>query len=524
MSLSLSVLPERFNFAEHLVSLNAERGDQPAFIDDSQVLSYRELTSSVRRFADALLRLGLKPEQRILVFLNDCVEWPVAFLGAMYAGLVPVPLNTLLPEIDVAYMLEHSGACAAVIGYSLLSTFEKACKLTEQHCECLKIVVASNGDTLPPDGQPFTRLLASGSAERKPSCSHRDGIAFWLYSSGSTGRPKGVVHSHGNLYWTAKLYAKPILGLTPADRVFSAAKLFFAYGLGNALTFPLSAGATAILMAERPTPQSVLARMVKHRPSVFCGAPTLYASLVGAFSGEERAPEGLRLCTSAGEALPRDIGLQFSKRFGAEILDGLGSTEMLHIFVSNRLGEICYGTTGKALEGYEVEVRDEAGACVNDGLIGDLWVKGPSSALLYWNDRAKSNATFYGQWVRTGDKYVRREDGYLVYAGRNDDMLKISGQYVSPFEVESTLMQHPSVFEAGVVGLLDPAGLCKAKAFVVLKPGNVATDSLAEELKAFVKSRIAPFKRPHFVEFVPDLPKTATGKIQRFRLREWASR
>jgi benzoate-CoA ligase len=281
----------------------------------------------------------------------------------------------------------------------------------------------------------------------------------------------------------------------------------------------LSVGASTILMSERPTPEAVFARLQEHKPTILCGAPTLYASMLASASLPARDSVAMRLCTSAGEALPREIGMRFAAHFGSDIIDGLGSTEMLHIFLSNRPGDICYGTTGKPVDGYVIEIRDELGVPVRRGEIGDLWVKGPTCALMYWNDRTKSRETFHGPWLRTGDKYICQEDSYYVYAGRNDDMLKISGQYVSPFEVESTLMQHESVFESAVIGVTDKVGICKCKAYVVLRQGVAPHDSLATELRLFVKDRLAPFKRPHYVEFVSELPKTATGKIQRFKLR-----
>jgi len=348
-------------------------------------------------------------------------------------------------------------------------------------------------------------------------------MAFWLYSSGSTGRPKGVVHTHANLFWTCELYAKRVLGLTEHDKVFSAAKLFFAYGLGNALSFPLTVGASVVLMADRPTPESVFTRIKQHQPTIFCGAPTLYAGMIASDHLPPKSSVALRLCTSAGEALPREVGERFTRHFGVEIIDGLGSTEMLHIFLSNRPGDIRYGTTGKPVDGYEVEIRDESGMPVKPNEIGDLWVRGPSAAVMYWNDRTRTRETFHGPWLRTGDKYTCLEDGYFVYAGRNDDMLRISGQYVSPFEVESALIQHEAVLESAVVGVPDGLGISKCKAFIVLQAGVIPSATLASELQFFVKERLAPFKRPHFVEFVSELPKTTTGKIQRFKLRELRS-
>jgi benzoate-CoA ligase len=348
-----------------------------------------------------------------------------------------------------------------------------------------------------------------------------DDIAFWLYSSGSTGRPKGTVHTHGNLYWTAALYAQPVLGLTEQDVCFSAAKLFFAYGLGNGLSFPLSVGASTVLMAERPTPDAVFKRWTDHQPTVFFGAPTGYAGMLASPNRPAREAVSLRLCSSAGEALPREIGERFTAHYGCEIIDGIGSTEMLHIFLSNRPGDVRYGTTGKPVAGYRVELRTEQGQTIDAaGEIGDLFIDGPSAALMYWADRARSRATFQGHWTRSGDKYLRDADGYYTYAGRGDDMLKVSGQYVSPFEVESALMQHDAVLEAAVIGVDDDNGLTRAKAFVVLKNPSQASESLMSELQTFVKSRLAPHKYPRLIDFVDELPKTATGKIQRFRLRD----
>ena len=347
-----------------------------------------------------------------------------------------------------------------------------------------------------------------------------DDIGFWLYSSGSTGKPKGTVHTHANLYWTAELYGKPILGVHEDDIVFSAAKLFFAYGLGNSLTFPLSVGATVVLMAERPTPPAVFKRLIERRPTIFYGVPTLYAAMLASPELPAQTQVQLRIAVSAGEALPKEIGERFNAHFGCEVLDGIGSTEMLHIFLSNRPGHVRYGTTGTPVPGYDIELRDEHGAVVGDDAIGDLYVKGPSAALMYWGSREKSCATFIGGWTKSGDKYVRSSDGYFTYAGRGDDMLRVSGQYVSPFEVETALMQHPAVLEAAVIGKTDTDGLTKTKAFVVLKGTNIASAELEDELKAFVKGKLAPHKYPRFVEFVAELPKTATGKIQRFKLRE----
>lgn len=521
-----TILPRQFNFAQHILALNAGRADKPAFIDDHERLSYGELDRRVRSFAAALLARGLQPEQRVLLIMQDTVDLPVALLGAMFAGIVPVPVNTLLPAADYAYMLDHSRARAVIASPCLLPCVRDALAQARNRPELIVAGTADDGSL--PAALPATLPTMRAMLETAPlapdahadTCA--DDFAFWLYSSGSTGRPKGAVHSHANLFWTAELYAKPILGIRSDDIVFSAAKLFFAYGLGNGLTFPLSVGATVVLMAERPTPQAVFARLTAHRPTVFGGVPTLYVAMLASPELPPREGVALRVCASAGEALPREVGESFRRHFGCDILDGLGSTEMLHIFVSNRAGDVHYGSSGLPVPGYEVELRDEDGRPVASGEIGELYVRGPSAALLYWANREKSRATFQGEWLKTGDKYSRDATGYLTYAGRSDDMLKVSGQYVSPIEVESALGAHPAVLECAVVGRQDGDGLTKTAAYVVLRRDHQPNDTLADELKAFVKGCLAPHKYPRELVFVPDLPKTATGKIQRYRLRNAA--
>jgi len=510
--------PERFNFAQHLIALNAGRGAKTAYIDDAGRLSYGELAARIERFAGALAQLGIRREERVLLLMHDTNDWPVAFLGCLYAGVVPVCVNTLLTPDDYAYMLGHSRAQAAFVSAPLLHTLQAA---AQGGAHELRSIVVARGKDLPQGCIDFEELLARADPLKAPVATLRDDIGFWLYSSGSTGRPKGTVHTQANLYWTAELYGTAVLGLTERDVCFSAAKLFFAYGLGNALTFPLSVGATVVLMAERPTPDAVFKRWTEQRPTLFFGAPTGYAGMLASPKLPARGDVALRLCSSAGEALPREIGERFTAHFGCQIIDGIGSTEMLHIFISNRPDDVRYGSTGKAVPGYEIELRDERGAPITAAdEVGDLFIKGPSSALLYWGNRVKTNETFLGAWTRSGDKYLRDADGYYIYAGRSDDMLKVSGQYVSPFEVEATLVQHAAVLEAAVIGIPDAAGLTRAKAYVVLKDPAQAGEKLAEELKHFVKQRLAPYKYPRDLEFIAELPKTATGKIQRFRLRE----
>ena len=515
----MTSLPERFNFAAHLFDLNREHAGRTAYIDDRGRLAYGALEGRARRVATVLLEAGVRREERVLLLMHDTSDWPVCFLGCLYAGVVPVAVNTLLTVADYAYMLAHSRAQAALVSGALLPVLSQA--LAQGPHEVGTLLVSQPVGTLPAGARDLEAAI--GAAQPLPAAAPTgaDDPGFWLYSSGSTGKPKGTVHTHGNLWWTAELYGKPVLGLTRDDVCFSAAKLYFAYGLGNALTFPLSVGATVVLMAERPTPEATFQRWVEHRPTVFFGAPTGFAGMLASPRLPERAAVALRMCSSAGEALPAEIAQRFKAHFGCDIIDGIGSTEMLHIFLSNRPGDIRYGTTGKPVPGYEVALRGEDGQPVADGEVGELYIRGPSAALLYWGQRDKTRETFQGGWTKSGDKYVRDADGYYTYAGRSDDMLKVSGIYVSPFEVESTLMQHPAVLEAAVIGTQDAQGLTKAKAFVVLKDGQAATQ---EALQAFVKERLAPYKYPRFIEFLPELPKTATGKIQRFRLREREAR
>ncbi len=387
--------------------------------------------------------------------------------------------------------------------------------------EVQKVVVSRPVAPLHPSEVDFEAFIAAHGPLEKPAATGRDDPAFWLYSSGSTGRPKGTVHSHANPYWTAELYGRAVLGLRESDVCFSAAKLFFAYGLGNALTFPVSVGATTVLMGERPTPDATFKRWTGQvhgfKPTVFFGAPTGFAGMLASPALPARGDVSLRLCSSAGEALPAELGQRFKAHFGVDIVDGIGSTEMLHIFLSNRPGDVRYGTTGWPVPGYQIQLRGDDGGDVPDGEPGDLYIHGPSAAMMYWGNAAKTRDTFQGGWTKSGDKYIRNADGTYTYGGRSDDMLKVSGIYVSPVEVEATLVQHPAVLEAAVIGVPDAEGLTKTNACVVRKAGAAVTE---DELKAFVKDRLAPYKYPRLIAFVDDLPKTATGKIQRFKLRD----
>ena len=479
--------------------LEGKDGARVAYVDDHRSITYAELTERVNRAGNLLLSLGIQPEQRILLVMHDTIDFPTMFLGAIKAGIVPVPINTLLSPKDYAFMIEDSRAKAIIVSDALAD----------------KLAAPSNVHVVR-TSELESRLEAQSSKLEAPNTSP-DEIAFWLYSSGSTGPPKGALHLHASLEKTAELYARGTLGIRKDDVVYSAAKLFFAYGLGNALTFPLSVGATTILASERVTPAVVARVMEKHAPTIFCGVPTLFAALLA--DARFVVSKKLRVSISAGEALPKHVGEAWRDRFGSDILDGIGSTEMLHIFLSNRHGDVKYGTSGKPVHGYTLEIRGEDGMSCGAGEEGVLWVRGTTACTGYWNNREKSLETFHGAWTRTGDRYIRDDDGYYTYSGRADDMLKVSGIWVSPFEVESALASHEAVLEAAVVGHADADALIKPKAFVVLKDAARAGAEMEAELKAWVKSKLAPYKYPRWIEFVTELPKTATGKIQRFRLR-----
>jgi benzoate-CoA ligase len=503
-------VPRAYNAAHDLLERNRGRSGKTAFIDVGGCITYGELNERVNRAAGALTSLGLKREDRVMLALLDTIDFPVVFLGAIKAGIVPIAANTLLTTADFEFMLRDSRATALVVSEALLPAF---LPILPRLPQVKHVIVPGHANA---GMHNLTMLLDAAAPEFVPADTSADDPCFWLYSSGSTGTPKGTVHLHSHLILTAELYARPVLGIREDDVVFSAAKLFFAYGLGNGLTFPMSVGATTILFNGRPTPDAVFGVLKKHKPTIFYGVPTLYAGMLASPNLPRRDETALRVCTSAGEALPADIGKRFTEHFGAEILDGIGSTEMLHIFISNRPGKVRYGTTGVPVPGYEIRLVDEHGAPVADGEIGEMQVSGPTAALYYWNNRERTKNTFLGQWTRSGDKYIRDADGYYTYCGRNDDMLKVGGIYVSPFEVEAALQTHPAVLEAAVVGKDDEEQLVKPKAYVVLKPGQSVEIAA---LQAHVKEKLAPYKYPRWVEFVEELPKTATGKIQRFKLR-----
>ena len=508
-------IPRDYNAAYDLIerNLSAGRAGKVAFVDDTGRYTFGELAERVNRFGSGLRAMGLAMEHRVLLALTDTIDFPTAFLGAIKAGIIPVAVNTLLTSRDYEYMLSDSRARALVVSEQLLPQFAPLLP----KLPFLKHVIVSGAGAS--GHEALEDVLAKGSPELAPAPTTCDDPCFWLYSSGSTGAPKAAVHVHSSMAVTADLYAKGVLGVTENDVLFSAAKLAFAYGLGNAQTFALATGATAVLMAERATPASVFKRLGETKPTIFYAVPTLYGAMLASPEFPKEEFLALRLCVSAGEALPADMGRRWKERTGVDILEGIGSTEMLHMFISARPGDVRYGATGKPVPGYELRLVDERGAPVERGEIGELQVSGPTSAAYYWNNREKSRSTFVGSWFRSGDKFRQDEDGYFVYAGRSDDMLRVSGFYVSPAEVEAALVSHEAVLEAAVVGHEDDNRLIKPKAFVVLKQGQSPSESLKATMQQHIKDKLAPYKYPRWIEFVSELPKTATGKIQRFKLR-----
>ena len=474
-------------------------------------VSYGELAERVNRCSNVLCEMGLSPGDRLLMVVKDCPEFFYLFWGAIKAGVVPVPVNTLLRTPDLQYMIDDSGC--AVVAYSP----EYAAQVTAAVASADRrpLVVATDGDE-----EAFNLRLARVSAAFDAVPASETDDCFWLYSSGSTGRPKAAVHRHRDIVVTCVHYAVNTLGIREDDVCFSAAKLFFAYGLGNAMTFPLWVGGTAVLSDQRPAPQLTFDLIDRFAPSLYFGVPTLYAAQLRELEQTPRALSSLRLCVSAGEALPADILRRWKAVTNLVILDGIGSTELLHIFVSNRPDDYRPGSSGRVVPGYEAKILDENGVPVEGGEAGTLMVRGASTARCYWNNPQQTAQTMHGEWVNTGDTYRQDEEGYFVYCGRSDDMLKVGGIWCSPVEIESRLVEHPKVLEAAVVGRADDEGLVKPEAHVVLNEPTDAGEALANELMTHCQDGLARYKYPRWIHFVDDLPKTATGKIRRFQLRQ----
>ena len=529
------LLPDQFNAATYFIDrhLAEGRGEKIAIEADEARVSYRLLREKVSRFGNALRQLGVRIEERVLLLLLDGPEFAFSFFGAIKIGAVPVPVNTLLKPADYQYILNNSRARVVVVSESLYPQIQA---IRSEQLRYLQHVIVA-GATPTAGTLSFADLVEQNSSQLEAEITSKDDAAFWLYSSGSTGPPKACVHLQHDMVVCAERYAKGILGMTESDRCFSVAKLFFAYGLGNALYFPLAVGATSILWPGAPKPNHVFEVIERHRPTLFYSVPSNYAALLAHESGKSHvgtaAPDSpgaqsspdfdlssVRYGISAGEALPAAIFHRFKKRFNVEILDAIGSTEVLHMFIANRPGAVRPGSSGEIIPGYEARIVDECDQPTKPGEIGNLLVKSDSTCSHYWNQHEKSKNTIEGHWIRTGDKYYQDGDGYFWYAGRSDDMLKCSGAWVSPIEIESVLVEHPAVQEAAVIGREDHDQLLKPAAYVILRNGTSSTPSLARELQEFVINRLPIFKRPRWVEFVDDLPKTATGKLQRYKLRE----
>jgi benzoate-CoA ligase len=512
-------LPDTFNVAAYFVDrhLASGRASRIAIECGDERITYQQLFHAVNRVGTSLRDgFGVRGEERVLLLMHDGPEFIYSFFGAIKVGAVPVPLNTLWKPADYEYVLADSRAAVLIVSESLLP---RIAGIPQNERRALRhIIVVGRAET---GAVPFAEMLAQGSSELEAEPTHRDAPAFWLYSSGSTGAPKACVHLQHDMVVCADLYARGVLDIGEADRCFSVAKLFFAYGLGNAMYFPFAVGATTILWPGPPAPADVFRIIETHRPTLFFSVPTNYAMLLGhRRDGGDFDLSSIRCAVSAGEALPPALFQRFKDRFGIEILDGIGSTELLHIFISNVPGTIRPGSSGRVVPGYEARLVDEENRPVARGEIGNLFVKGDSICAFYWNKPEKTAQTIEGAWIRTGDKYREDEDGYFWYGGRSDDMLKVGGIWVSPIEVENALVEHPAVLECGVTGRADQDGLIKPVAHVVVRPNVAATPELSTELQVFVQSRLAVYKRPRWIEFVAELPKTATGKTQRFKLRD----
>jgi 4-hydroxybenzoate-CoA ligase len=506
-------LPDKFNAADYFVDRNIREGraDKVAILCEDRELTYGQVQKGVNRVGNGLKSLGVRMEERIALLLLDTEVYPQAFFGAIKIGAVPICLNTLMRPKDYAYFLNDSRARVLLVDHSLLNIIDGI----KPQLSFLEHVVVVGGDAGSAN-IPFDAWVAAQSDDLEPAPTTPDDACFWLYSSGSTGLPKGTVHLQHDIVYATQTYGKQVLKVKESDVCFSAAKLFFAYGLGNGLYFPFSVGATAVYHPGRPTPDAMYATIARHRPTIFFGVPTLFNSMLT----EEGSLGRARVCVSAGEALPPEILKRWKARFDVGIMDGIGSTEISHIFISNRVDDMRPGSTGKLVPGYEARIVDGDFNDVPDGEIGTLLIKGDSTAAFYWNKHEKSKNTMMGDWINTDDKFFRDKDGYFFYVGRSNDMLKVGGIWVSPIEVEACIMEHPKVLECAVVGAPDEENLIKPKAFVVLLNGSPPTEELAAEIKAYVKKALAHYKYPRWVEFVSELPKTATGKIKRFMLHE----
>jgi benzoate-CoA ligase family protein len=508
----------RFNVAVPFIDRHVieGRGGKTAIRTIRGDVIYGELAANVDRCAAALTRLGLRAGERMLMVVKDCPDFFYLFWGAIKAGIVPVPLNTMLRQSSYAFMIDDSGAAAVVYSPEFAGEVEAG---IADAARPPRHVLRTEGE-----GSSLATLLHKCEPRFAAVAATAEGDCFWLYSSGSTGQPKAAVHRHRDMVVTSQHFGVETLGLRFDDVCYSEAKLFFAYGLGNNMTFPLWVGATAVLNEDRPGPASSFPLIERFRPTLYFGVPTLYAAYLQHFAKEKPDLSSIRSCVSAGEALPAEILRRWREETGLVILDGIGSTEALHIFISNTTGDVQPGSSGRVVPGYRASIRNERGEEVGAGESGRLFIAGDSTARCYWNNAERTARTMANGWLDTGDTYRRDADGHFYYCGRSDDMLKVGGIWCSPFEIESKLVEHPSVLEAAVVGRADKDELVKPEAFIVLKHGAAGSDVLTRELLELCKSGLAPYKYPRWINFVAELPKTATGKIQRFMLRQppWA--
>jgi len=516
-----------FNAADYFLDRNIRqgRGHKVAVYSRHRNYTYNDIQKMVNKTANGFREIGLRVDDRLMILMLDVPQFYAIFWGAVRIGAIPVPVNTMLTPEDYEYYLNDSRARVLAVSEELLPIVNQI-KGDLRYLRDVIVISETEGAHI-----PFRQKYKHSPSTIKTEFTTRDDAGFWIYSSGSTGSPKGAVHSQYDMVVTSEAYAHKVLGLTEDDICFSGARLFFAYGLGNGMYFPMSVGAAAVLNPDPPTPKNIFEYLKHFRPTVFFGVPTLYGQMLEYKARQDREqgtqpdPNGahefstVRICVSAGEALPEEIFHRWKQRFGLSILDGIGSTEMLHIFLSNQPTAIRPGSTGKPVPGYDLRLIDDEGKEVPRGEIGTLMVKGGSAAQLYWRKREKTRMTMQGEWINTGDKYYVDEDGFYWCAGRADDMLKVGGIWVSPVEVENCLSHHPAVRESAVVGAKDEQGLIKPKAYVVLRDGHSPSKSFEEDLKQWVLNRLAKFKYPRWVEFLSELPKSATGKIQRFKLR-----
>jgi len=512
-------MPREYNAATWFVDRHIVEGRAArlAVIHEGRRLTYGDVAAGANRLGNALRRLGVQREQRVVLLLHDSPQFVWSFWGTLKIGAVPIPTNTLLKPRDYEYILRDSRAEVAIVSETLAPALAEA---RLQAPALRHIVVAGRASA----GElSYDDLVSAESTDLAPAETTKDDVAFWLYTSGTTGTPKAAVHLHHDMPVCCEAFGRHVLEIGPDDRTFSVAKLFFAYGLGNALYFPFHVGATTVLLPGRPEPAKVFDVITRERPTLFFAVPTAYAAMLQ-LPDPDRTYDlrSVRLCISAGEPLPKAIYERWLERFGIEILDGIGSTELCHQFIANRPGRVRPGSSGTLVPGYDARIVDDEGRDLPAGEIGNLLVRGDSACACYWNQHERTKQTIQGEWVRTGDKYTRDADGYFWYAGRGDDMIKAGGMWVSPAEVEGALVEHPAVVEAGVVGAADQDELVKPVAFVVLARGHAPGAALEAELQAFVKQRLAHYKYPRWIRFVEELPKTATGKIQRFKLREMA--